>query len=279
MNRKTNFNNNLKVSKHLICYIDILGYKDLINSITNEDDVLFLIDSSFKECIKRSKMAPGLDIEISINIFSDNILFSTKINENNISDILLKIEKMILFISIFQSLLITHYQTFIRGSLTIGNLYVDKELGYVFGKGLINAYNLENEKAIYPRIILDDSIKKILIDNNKITIQTMYDNDGFYFINYLYYNAILLCNRQWDSEAHPIILQEFLKHKENVIESAKLVENNEHVLRKYIWAAGYHNTLCKMMNIDEVCKETNLIFSIDKKIFQDMLDKIKKDLV
>jgi hypothetical protein len=48
---------------------------------------------------------------------------------------------------------------FIRGAVTIGDLYHDREV--VFGPGLVRAYDLESNTAIYPRIVLDPNVVEL----------------------------------------------------------------------------------------------------------------------
>lgn len=48
------------------------------------------------------------------------------------------------------------YKILIRGSIVSGKLYCDET--FIFGEGLITAYCLENDEAIYPRIIIQNEI-------------------------------------------------------------------------------------------------------------------------
>lgn len=50
--------------------------------------------------------------------------------------------------------------TLMRGCINIGKLYIDSKQKIIFGNGLIDCYKKESEIAIYPRIMVDDSLMK-----------------------------------------------------------------------------------------------------------------------
>ncbi len=75
-----------------------------------------------------------------------------------------------------------------RGGLTKGLLYIDEK--FVYGKALIDAHNLEDQQAKYPRVIVnpvlveDVNIQKFIKNNNfhyEILLQD--EIDGKYFLN------------------------------------------------------------------------------------------------
>jgi hypothetical protein len=61
-----------------------------------------------------------------------------------------------------QGKLMAEYGVFIRGSIVKGNLYTNKN--FLFGNGLISAYEIENELAVYPRIIVEYGLVKEVIE-------------------------------------------------------------------------------------------------------------------
>lgn len=71
----------------------------------------------------------------------------------------------------------------VRGGITIGDFYIDDTI--VWGPALLRAYELEDKLAIYPRIILDETVTSVLsistIKNDFVRV----DKDGFRFLNYM----------------------------------------------------------------------------------------------
>lgn len=68
----------------------------------------------------------------------------------------------------------------IRGGITIGILH--HESGVVFGKGLVEAYELESKVSIYPRIVVGPKIYQDASDDMKKLLYQ--DKDGIWHLNY-----------------------------------------------------------------------------------------------
>jgi hypothetical protein len=73
---------------------------------------------------------------------------------------------------------------FVRGGLTVGLIYHDKE--FVFGLPLIAAHKLESEESIYPRTILSETVLEDLRSYGQEYLSLFrVDSDGKYFLDYL----------------------------------------------------------------------------------------------
>ena len=124
---------------------------------------------------------------------------------------------------------------------------------FILGKGVVEAHKLENDIAIYPRVIFEQSIisgeiHEIMTrnyrDNNLDFISK--DCDGYYFINYL---AILQYIPPMIGKMFRIadekIKENAIKQKINIIEKYQnIVENgleipNKNVKAKYTWSNNY----------------------------------------
>jgi hypothetical protein len=72
----------------------------------------------------------------------------------------------------------------VRGGMTIGKLYHQE--GVVFGQGLIDAYGLESEVAVYPRVVLSTAMssKEAWRTENRRMVKR--DFDGVYYLDYLH---------------------------------------------------------------------------------------------
>ena len=132
-------NKNLKEKNYFIAYFDILGYETKIRG--NNKELLPYIDGIFRAFRKWLLILDNeAGCKIRMKAFSDNILFCTE------RDFL----TLLLLVSRIQFLLICNFDLFIRGAITYGKLVFRKD--FVFGKGLIDVYKLENEVSIFPRI-------------------------------------------------------------------------------------------------------------------------------
>lgn len=73
----------------------------------------------------------------------------------------------------------------IRGGLTFGQLF--HENGVVFGKALVDAYELESRTAVYPRIVVSNSVIEKLgpLDVGDNADSLLKDVDGIWHLNYI----------------------------------------------------------------------------------------------
>lgn len=132
---------------------------------------------------------------------------------------------------------------FVRGGWSFGNLFMNRNT--VFGASLLEAHELENNVAIYPRIILSDDLKELVFQHMARygsdppqCYHLIVDGDGLLITNYLT-EAIVEGEVYWeDLELHAKLITERLEeHSEN-----------ERVLDKYRWLAAYHNFFCSFLS-------------------------------
>ena len=105
----------------------------------------------------------------------------------------------------------------IRGGITVGDLYIDNI--FIYGKGLIDSYKLENQNAVYPRIIISEDFIKLL--RGKYEEDYKLDEDGLYSVNILSH----LSRAKIDISG----IKEFLQ--------LEMEQNNSHldIFQKYYW--------------------------------------------
>ena len=125
-------------------FIDVLGTS---NAMQNEKDCSFLntMNNMYKSAIH---IAPYfIDPKIKHKIFSDNIVFERIIKSND--DPIQIALQLIEFLAIIQEFF-SDNNKLIRGGVTIGQSYLSDNL--VLGPALLETYELESKKAIYPRM-------------------------------------------------------------------------------------------------------------------------------
>ncbi|MGE4489781.1 MAG: hypothetical protein AB7E95_09590 [Kiritimatiellales bacterium] len=152
---------------------------------------------------------------------------------------------------------------FIRGAVSIGDLYMDDIV--VFGNGLVQAYKGEQELARDPRIVLSPSAMRYVDHHLKYygnrphapqNTHLFKDADGQYFINYL--DATIEDEDGSDAIDRDIIYA----HKEVIEKKLARYAKVPAIWSKYMWSARYHNFFCKEnkhLEIDDMLIDTNKI--------------------
>jgi hypothetical protein len=235
---------NLAYTPHLISYIDILGFRELIAEKSPN-----LISRAIRRVIETT--APDAQIlkenrENYIN-FSDLIVHTVPI----LSSANKKFREGLVFVEVnnlalAQAALIEE-DLLIRGALTIGE--IERTYGVLFGPGLISAYELEREHAQFPRIVVDpnviEALKQMpLLRAHEYSEEMEYiskfikrDDDGIIFIDYL---------GGMQGEGEPEDYFAFLRvHKEFVEKNLAKFKDKRRVLAKHLWLKKYHNAVVR----------------------------------
>ena len=157
---KHNFN------EYIVGYIDFLGVKDKIKnekSFESLQILKFLLSGTSNTATYISGINSINNFDIKV--FSDNIVIAQKIDKEKLGDQIVSIVNVISSMQ-FQALL--QFDFWLRGGITIGGLYIDNTI--VWGSGLVDAYNIENNLANYPRVILSN---KLLLQYDKYKNKTL----------------------------------------------------------------------------------------------------------
>ena len=143
-------------NKRWIIWLDILGFKEIVLSWDKEK--IFKLLSFIKNFFTERYLSK------EVYIFSDTIIVTSQIGEEDLIFILESI-------AILQIQLIDAFNIFIRGSISIGEIFSFYESYgsllkqtnslFLFGKGVIEAYILE-QKAKYPIIVLDNILSNVI---------------------------------------------------------------------------------------------------------------------
>jgi len=144
----------------------------------------------------------------------------------------------------------------VRGGVAFGNIFHEEQR--VFGPAMVDAYELESEKAIYPRIVISPkwmtalkSDKLMQSKNHTLKEELKYinklikkDDDGLYFIDYI--RAIR--SELDDPEAGYILFLE--RHRSLIKRNLTKHAGQKRVLQKYEWIARYHDELINELDED-----------------------------
>ena len=222
-----------------IVFIDILGFKDIVNKSNNDNKKAEEILENLK-CIERIKKENDEIFELTsinrrVTIFSDSIIISYPLLHYG-SGCFLSLVLDIIYISIE----LLDKGVYIRGGMTYGKLYHENNI--CFGPAMVEVYSLEQE-AIYPRIIIDKkTIEKALespgLDRYPITFEEIKNlikiEDNIYYIDFL-------SNALDEIEEKEKVNNFFSNIKKNITSHLNNKDYSEEVLKKYKWFVNYYN--------------------------------------
>jgi hypothetical protein len=143
-----------------------------------------------------------------------------------------------------EELMFTAQALFIRGAVVVGDLHFSEN--FVYGKALVNAYQLESKLAIYPRVIVDKSALELIKGENLPVVQ---DKDGQYFYDYIQF-CIVKNKVDW--------LRKIKTFKFNILLNINNNSTSLSVLNKMEWAVNYYNENCIRHNLDCLITEAEL---------------------
>ena len=144
---------NIKYEKSFVAFLDVLGFKSMINSkdLTKINKYFGIINSA----ISYLKDIPSKKSIGSI-VISDSIILTAEHSEDEFENIEVLRHLCIAVGLIQQNLAIEGI--WLRGAITYGDTYFNAKESQIVGPAYINAYLLEEQLAINPRVILDNKI-------------------------------------------------------------------------------------------------------------------------
>lgn len=234
-------NKKIRTSDYYILYLDILGYKNHMVQVSNnfeaQNEFLDQIKTIVYDCYRKESELQNGESYIKVKVFSDNILFAIKIvQDSNQND--KNIERLCSIASRMQEMFLKRYGILFRGAITRGQLYIDEK--FVFGQGIIKAYELENNLALYPRIIIDKELESepyILNSPHRIDSEKLFDD--YKFINFLCY---YIPAKDYESDRDIHYIQVMI---ENLIQNTA----DTRALQKIKWVKNYVDNFINKYNI------------------------------
>lgn len=236
----------LSYSPHLVTYIDILGFRGLIEK--KDPNFISWAIRQVRELTTPNLHTNKYENETYVN-FSDLIVHTVPLaanqDESKPFEIILN---QISYFALVQAALIEK-RLLLRGAITIGDM--ELSYGVLFGPGLISAYDLEREQALFPRIIVDRKFfetlqKERLLTGTRVKQLTRRltkclkrDDDGLIFLDYLGFAGHI-------SKFDQAFLRLLMRHKELIQTNLKRFKNDKSVLSKYLWLGKYHNAFLRL---------------------------------
>lgn len=232
-------NYKLEHKEYYCAFLDILGYKEKSEMYFREK---FNLKARFKrallntfETIKLINVLVDFS-KLEVKFFSDSvILFMPKKNDDNDN-----LYIILLFCKILSAYL-SYEELYVRGGISFGeheDIY-DETYGFSFLSSLAlqRAYTLENNKAIYPRVLIDPLLIPILtMDSNTMVVKEKDD----YFVHF----APQVINSDGNN-----VKEVLMEMRDIQLARSKLKE--QRIIDKYTWLLNYYYwTLTKCNNVD-----------------------------
>lgn len=238
-----------------IAFIDILGFKNLV--MNEQCDYLYNV---FQQIRVSSQTGFNLGNEfvssfllVKHYVMSDSIILYI---DASIKDSFFALVRTCQFLQM--SLLTMDTPILVRGGITSGPIFSENEI--IYGKGLVNSYLLEENTAIYPRIIftkqtLDNGRRNYESIKPEIDSLAFYkDRDELYNVNFMslefikdlryistYLDHVLsFCQKNIDTETNNSVRSKYLWLKEQCLQLTqeqsallKLSEDGKKIAKKW----------------------------------------------
>lgn len=217
----------------LVAFMDLLGVQAMTKLAPMEE----LAELRSLDTTMRDVLTIGQRTNFRTSTFSDSIAIAMPLpkDETAQADAL---RRLLLRCADLQ-LALSREGFFLRGGLTIGRYFHDDHM--VYGAGLVEAWKLEDKKAITPRILIDRDCEQIrtIVNRRSFTRQRSelltQDHDGSVFLDYL------ASARTFSKLADDPDFDPFQAHKEVIEERLRLHRSDAATWAKYRWVAEYHN--------------------------------------
>jgi hypothetical protein len=235
-------------SNALVSYVDILGFGDLVTeSMTNVAKISQL--RSILEELRKIGDTPKRHRKHSEERFASFNFSDLIVRSTTIASVMLWYDTVDweFYYLAEQQMSLAIQGVWVRGGISIGDVYVSPENGIVFGPALIRSYRLESAYAIYPRLVLDRGLVLHARDQGFLPGLDDYirrGEDGVYFLDYLFCVCI----------SETLLLPEIADVKARVNSHRRAIEmagnalgKDERVKQKHSWLALYHNSTVRRL--------------------------------
>lgn len=163
----------------VVAFIDIIGFSQMIASISSDPHTFRRLHQALRhikgiESFTSSEWTVQKGLQVSV--FSDSIVISGEPDRfNDVWWTAGWLQANLLFVGVL-----------LRGGISIGPTY--HQDGIIYGDGMLRAYRIESSAAVYPRIVLDPSLRsRITAPAQRFFSE---DSDGLTFIDCFAFEAM-----------------------------------------------------------------------------------------
>ena len=232
-------------TESLVAFYDILGFSAFVRAHPDAKDIHRLFQQ-IKRVASFSRESTEVFGQRFIH-FSDTVIRTTPfIRADGLRNRFGILFHELLAAVHFQLDLVSREQVFLRGAITHGLIFHGET--EVYGPGVIRAYELEKDVAVFPRIIIDpilltlfERAQVLRSEDNDFAEEQEYcfsllkcGDDGIWFVDYL-----SAAERELDEqEYYPVFLA---NHKRMILRDRDESIGLERRNHKYTWLTTYHN--------------------------------------
>lgn len=224
-----------------VAFLDLLGFKEMVYQSVGDQNILNNINMALSYTGKMQHdnyngTMPMVDLGKQVTAFSDSIIISYDASMPgggfHVLTDLVFICNDLLGIGIP-----------IRGGVTVGPLIHDAQK--CFGPAMTEAYLMESQKALFPRIIIDQNVIKY--DLSKPGRANTIEYEADYLLGLIKidpYDKLLFLDymKQHDDFDEPAMYDDYiLRTREFIIRNLKTYAYDEKLYLKYNWLKWYYN--------------------------------------
>ena len=259
----------LKYEKSYVAFLDVLGFKNLVFSNSEESkEKLNEYFKSIETIITYLRQIP-IKKEIGYITISDSIILTVP-QSNNKSENIEILRQLCIAIGFLQAGLAAR-DIWIRGAVSSGDTYFNTSNNQIVGPAYINAYLLEESLAIYPRVIIDNKIIKELdfVSSSDLIDNINKKNEGYLDFN----NCGKTILYDWENSQIEKDIPLFIDYLSYCVHykinlntfnlGVKILDNIERniynstsLYKKFKWVSNYFNSIIE--NKDEVNLKVHL---------------------
>ena len=229
----------------LVLFMDILGFKEIVERSVNDEEIIEQVHRAIEQI---KELADSTEYQESqmITQFSDSVVVSYKVSApSSVFDLISSIGFIVI------NMVMKGY--LVRGGVTVGQLHHSGDL--LMGPAMNRAYEIESKEAIYPRVVIDESVLIAAGENraefhsplDEIESVSAYldqDSDGKIFLEYVTWRRVVEIFGAEAEEYGP-----YLSQLGDLIENG-LQHSNEKVREKFVWL--HKQYLAEIKNIRQV---------------------------
>ena len=236
----------------VVTFIDILGYRNLLNT-RRAEEIVGVVNAL------RGFAAGDADDEVPPTRSDEWRLYTQSFSES-VSDAVVRVRTIDtqsqdgpfvheLIDLMHATIECINRGILIRGGMTIGPVHVGLDgRGPIFGNGMVRAYKIEEEEAVFPRIMIDDQALEAYLADDTLWQDGEQDGyeaalamrfigvaeDGSHFIDYL--------RAAGPGEFDAGVAGQFgflQRHRRVIVDNLAIADAKAR--RKLVWLANYHN--------------------------------------
>lgn len=162
-----------KYEKRLVAFLDLLGIThEVLTKVNGTENEIISKMIKIKEIVEREIR----DVDITMLYISDSFIFVCK---PEILPVFLKT------LANIQMRVLVECKTMLRGAVEYGDVIIEDDGKQIIGPAYIDAYIKQEKYAIYPRIILGNSVVSLISQTRGMDGKLVISQDREYSLDYL----------------------------------------------------------------------------------------------